>query len=43
VNFFVGEYFTEHHPLTRLVPLGGDLEYTLADGCTEPPTWPQAT
>lgn len=43
VNFFVGEYFREHHPLTPLVPSGGNLEYTLADGCTEQPTWPEAS
>ena len=43
VNFFVGEFFKDHHPLTPLVPLGGNLEYTSADGSTEPPTWPQGT
>ncbi len=40
VNFDVGEYFREHDPFSRLVPLGGQPEYTPAEGSTTSPQWP---
>ena len=42
VNFFVGEYFDDHNPQSPLVPKGRELEYTPAEGSTEPPAWPAA-
>lgn len=40
VDFFVGEYFREHHPFSRLVPADGQPRYTTAEGASEPLQWP---
>ncbi len=41
VNLYMGEYYREHHPMTPLVPQGGQLEYTPAEGSSQPPRWPK--
>jgi hypothetical protein len=40
VEFFVGEYFRDHDPFSRLIPLGGQPNYTSTEGSNALPQWP---